>query len=791
MKSKNILILLCLFLAALCSSAQTTPNTLTYTQPSQKWMGALPLGNGRIGAMVYGGIGQETIALNEITLWSGQPDPDCNNLCGPEKLREMREAFLAGDLEKGNRLGWQNLCGHGKSFGTHLPFGDLVISGPEAAMNDAEATDYTRTLSLDDALACVSYKHNNIMYMREYFASNPAQALVVRYTASRKKAITATISLRMLRHSTVSTQLENSRCGQLVVDGDARFDKNGEGGVNFRGVIRVTCEGGTTEVCDDAIIVTGANAMTIVCDIRTDFQNPDYAVLCEKTVEQAVSKTYKQLKTDHIADHQRLFRRMSISLGTGGDTSTETLIANARQGKASPMFDALFFQYGRYMQIASSREDSPLPSNLQGVWNDNLACNMPWTCDYHFDINIQQNYWSTNPANLAECNTPLFGYMALLVKYGRETARKMYGCRGWVTHTINNVWGDTAPGNSVGWAMNVSAGAWMMSHLWTHYAYTLDKEYLRNTAYPLLKETVLFFMDYMVEDPQTGWLLSGPSISPENGFRTADGHDYALSMMPTIDRAVIYDIYNACIQSCRILGIDDDFRIQLERDIKRLPPLMLNADGELREWLLEGVRRSIPSHRHASHLVALYPYGQISPHHTPDLAKGCENFLRNQTLHPGWEDTEWTRGNNINFYARLLDGEKAYETLTGLYRVFMRENLMTVSPAGVAGAEEDIFSFDANEAAVAGVCEMLLQSYDGCLNFLPALPDAWKDGSISGICARGAIVADFAWKDKQVTSATLQSHITQTVTVRINGQTKQVHLIADQPINVLSEPLQP
>lgn len=783
MKANHFLIFVCLLFTILDSSAELL-STLTYTQPSKKWMGSLPLGNGRIGAMVYGGIGQETIALNEITLWSGQPDPDCNNLCGPDKLREMQEAFLAGDLEKGNQLGWQNLCGHGKSFGTHLPFGDLLITGAEGTDSDIKATNYSRTLSLDEALARVTYNYNNIKYTREYFTSNPAQALVLRYTASKKRAVTATVSLRMLRHSIVSTQMISSQCGNLVVEGDARFDKNGEGGVNFRGVVRIIAEGGTISSTDDAITVTGANAMTIVCDIRTSFQNPAYRTLCDKTVEEAASKTYKQLKADHAADYQQLFRRMSISLGTDSSASTETLIDEARQGKASPAFDALFFQYGRYMQIASSRENSPLPSNLQGVWNDNLACNMPWTCDYHFDINIQQNYWSCNVANLAECNTPLFSYMALLVKYGSETARKMYGCRGWVTHTINNVWGDTAPGNSVGWAMNVSAGAWMMSHLWTHYEYTLDKDYLKSTAYPLLKETALFFMDYMVEDPQTGWLLSGPSISPENSFRTFDGHDYALSMMPTVDRAVIYDIYNACILSCRILGIDAEFCAQLERDIKRLPPLMLNADGELREWLVEGARRSIPSHRHASHLLALYPYGQISPRHTPDLAKGCENFLRNQMSHPGWEDTEWTRGNNINFYARLLDGEKAYESLTGLYRVFMRENLMTVSPAGVAGAQEDIFSFDANEAVVAGVCEMLLQSYDGSLDFLPALPDAWKDGSISGICARGSIEADFAWKDKQVTSVTLRSHIPQTITVHINGQTKQVHLAADQPFSI-------
>lgn len=288
----------------------------------------------------------------------------------------------------------------------------------------------------------------------------------------------------------------------------------------------------------------------------------------------------------------------------------------------------------------------------------------------------------------------------------------------------------------------------------------------------------------MVEDPKTGYLLSGPSISPENGFRGADGRGYSLSMMPTIDRAVIYDIYNACIQSAKILGIDDDFSRRLQRDIKKLPPLRLLDNGELAEWYLDVVRDD-PSHRHASHLLALYPFGQISPFKTPGLAGGCRLFLENQTSHANWEDTEWTRGNNINFYARLLDGEKAYESLKGLYTGFMRENLMTVSPAGIAGAESDIFSFDATEAAVAGVCEMLLQSYDGMLNFLPALPKAWKSGSIKGVCARGGIEADFAWKNRKVVSATLRSRVDQTVNVRVNGKEKTVELKAGVPFTLL------
>lgn len=776
MKVKQVItIVLSAMLGIEVMAADSKP-ALVYSRPSAKWMVALPLGNGRLGAMVYGGTDVETIALNEVTMWSGQPDPEANNLCGPDRLREMREAFLSGDYKRGNDLGWQYLCGHGKSFGTNLPFGDLLIE-----TGGGDVSGYRRELALDEAVARVGFVCGGTRFSREYFASNPAQALVVRYTADKAHALSATVSMRMLRHSEVT-----ARANQIDITGDARFDKNGEGGVRFRGIVRVMADGGSVRAVGDRLVVDRADAMTIIVDIRTDFQNLNYRSQCLNTVETAASRPYDELKREHMADFKAIFDRMDIDLGrpTTDANTTDEMFAEAHKGLSNPAFDALFFKYGRYMQISSSRENSPLPSNLQGIWNDNLACNMPWTCDYHLDINIQQNYWSANIANMAETNAPLFTYIGLLAKYGSVTARKMYGCGGWVAHTINNVWGDTAPGSACSWAMNVTAGAWMATHLWTHYEYTLDKDYLREVGYPLLKETAQFFVDYMVEDPKTGYLLSGPSISPENGFRGADGRGYSLSMMPTIDRAVIYDIYNACIQSAKILGIDDDFSRRLQRDIKKLPPLRLLDNGELAEWYLDVVRDD-PSHRHASHLLALYPFGQISPFKTPGLAEGCRLFLENQTSHANWEDTEWTRGNNINFYARLLDGEKAYESLKGLYTGFMRENLMTVSPAGIAGAESDIFSFDATEAAVAGVCEMLLQSYDGMLNFLPALPKAWKNGSIKGVCARGGIEADFAWKNRKVVSATLRSRVDQTVSVRVNGKEKTVELKAGVPFTLL------
>lgn len=743
---------------------------LIYHNPSDKWIEALPLGNGRIGAMVYGGTSHETIALSEVTMWSGQPDPQGNEICGKERLAQLRDLFFKGDIAKGNELGSQWLAGKGRSFGTNLPLGDLRI---DFIGRDGKPENYVRKLSLSRAVADISYEIGDVSYLNEYFCSNPSQVFVGRFTASQKGKIGADISMNMLRHHQISVEGSS-----LIITGNAEFDKWGEGGVLYRSVVTVRIKGGTISGNDGKLSIRNADEMILIQDIRTDFQNPEYASICDKTVKEASSMRYSKLKKIHEEDFRNIFSRVSIDLGSNDKgLDTGELFKEVRKGNPDPFFDAVFFQYGRYMLISSSRENSPLPANLQGIWNDNLACNMAWTCDYHLDINIEQNYWSANIANMAECNYPLFRYLKLLSEGGHETAQKIYGCDGWVAHTVNNVWGATYPGGYVGWAMNVTAGAWLASQIWVHYLYTTDKDFLRTTGYPLLKECAKFFMDYMVKDPRTGYLVTGPSISPENSFKMKDGSVYCLSMMPTIDRAVVHYIYNACIESCKILGIDHDFQASLEEDIALLPPYQIGERGDLMEWNLD-VERQDYSHRHSSHLLGLYPFGEISPHRTPELAEGCRRFLELQTRNDNWEDTEWTRGNNICYYARLLSGEDAYASLKGLYEGFMRENLMTVSPAGVAGAQEDIFSFDATEAAVAGICEMILQSHGNTLSFLPALPKAWPDGSIRGICAEGGITAEITWHGGKVTSATLFSKYKKDVVCEINGETINVHLKA-------------
>ena len=683
--------------------------------------------------MVYGGDKCERIALNEISLWSGRHDETSNDLCGRDALDEMRRSFFAGDFDKGSELGDKYLNGRMTSFGTHVPLGDMTIE----VEGRGDTKDYLRQLDLDEAVATVRYKSGAITYTREYIADYPDDVLAMRFTADKQKSLTATIGFDLLRDAQIKASGND-----LTLRGKVSFPLHGPGGVNFYGKLRVIPNGGKVENFGDKLRVVGADSFDIVFDLRTNYGGDNYVALCDVTVDKAASKGYTEMRKSHVADYRKLYDRMTINLGddSGDAIPTDERLKAISAGKSDPGFDALFFQYGRYMLISSSRKTPmPLCANLQGIWNDNRACNMPWTCDYHLDENIQQNYWSANRANLAECNEPLFAYLGLLAKHGRDTATKMYGSRGWVAHTVCNAWGYTAPGWGVSWGMNVTGGAWLATHLWSHYKYTADKEYLRNTAYPILREAALFFSDYMAEDPATGRLMTGPSISPENGYQH-NGKHYCLSMMPTIDRVMVYDLYDACIQSADILGIDDEFTARLRKDINRLPDLEVGKDGLLKEWPGD-VRRSDPSHRHSSHILSLFPLDQISVERQPELAMACRKSLESQTSDPAWEDTEWSTANMLCFYARLKDADAAHGWLQNLFRRFMSENLMTVSPAGVAMAEEDIFSFDATEGGAAGMCEMLLQCYDGYLDFLPTLPQQWKTGSVKGLTASSAAIS--------------------------------------------------
>lgn len=745
-----------------CQSATDSCETteLWYAQPAKVWMESLPIGNGRLGAMTYGGIEEEKLALNESTMWSGQYNENQNKPFGREKMNQLRKLFFEGKLSEGNRIAGDNLHGNQTSFGTHLPIGDLKM---QFIYPEGKVTDYRRSLSLDEAVSSVSFNSGGVNYKREYFATNPDNVLVLRLTADKQKSITMNMGLDLMRQADLS--VENN---QLVFTGKVDFPLHGPGGVCFEGRIAVLADNGEVKMEQSGVSIKEADAVTLIVDVRTDYKSPDYKTLCADGVEKAAAKSYDELKQAHIKDYNTLYNRVSIHFGQDANRAMPTDVRwkQVKEGKTDTGLDALFFQYGRYLTIASSRENSPLPIALQGFFNDNKACNMGWTNDYHLDINTEQNYWAANVGNLAECNAPLFTYIKDLAHHGAKTAEVVYGCKGWTAHTTANVWGYTPASSTIIWGLFPMAGSWIASHLWTQYEFTQDKQYLAETAYPLLKGNAQFILDFLAKDPKSGYLMTGPSISPENWFRTAGGEEMVASMMPACDRELAYEILSNCVRASEILDTDREFADSLRTAIAQLPPIQLRANGAIREWF-EDFEEAHPNHRHTSHLLALYPFSQITLEKTPELTEAARKTIENRLSAENWEDTEWSRANMICMYARLKDAQEAYKSVQLLQGKLSRENLMTVSPGGIAGAEGDIYSFDGNPAGTAGMAEMLIQNHEGYVEFLPCLPVEWKDGSFKGLCLKGGAEATAEWTNAVINKASLKATAGQVLKVKI------------------------
>ena len=745
-----------------CQSATDSCGTteLWYAQPAKVWMESLPIGNGRLGAMTYGGIEEEKLALNESTMWSGQYNENQNKPFGREKMNQLRKLFFEGKLSEGNRIAGDNLHGNQTSFGTHLPIGDLKM---QFIYPEGKVTGYRRSLSLDEAVSSVSFNSGGVNYKREYFATNPDNVLVLRLTADKQKSITMNMGLDLMRQADLSVE-DN----QLVFTGKVDFPLHGPGGVCFEGRIAVLADNGEVKMEQSGVGIKEADAVTLIVDVRTDYKSPDYKTLCADGVKKAAAKSYDELKQAHIKDYNTLYNRVSIHFGQDANRALPTDVRwkQVKEGKTDTGLDALFFQYGRYLTIASSRENSPLPIALQGFFNDNKACNMGWTNDYHLDINTEQNYWAANVGNLAECNAPLFTYIKDLAHHGAKTAEVVYGCKGWTAHTTANVWGYTPASSTIIWGLFPMAGSWIASHLWTQYEFTQDKQYLAETAYPLLKGNAQFILDFLAKDPKSGYLMTAPSISPENWFRTAGGEEMVASMMPACDRELAYEILSNCVQASEILNTDREFADSLRTAIAQLPPIQLRANGAIREWF-EDFEEAHPNHRHTSHLLALYPFSQITLEKTPELAEAARKTIENRLSAENWEDTEWSRANMICMYARLKDAQEAYKSVQLLQGKLSRENLMTVSPGGIAGAEGDIYSFDGNPAGTAGMAEMLVQNHEGYVEFLPCLPVEWKDGSFKGLCLKGGAEATAEWTNAVINKASLKATVDQVLKVKV------------------------